>query len=559
MSDLYNRISKLFGPDAARNIVASSPSEEDDQIQDFHPGNTDFLTSEQIKDAQDFQIAKDQEEQGKALQNYEPASTTPSNAPRTLASNTEGQDLTPEFLQQYQNSVNFSPEVNYTPGMFSGKQPTLEDHNDINQALAQQTNSFAPSQQIQQGGPGGPFGVLHGITQPNAPMPAFDAPVSAPPSPKPIPAQVGPSPKPIPTEIGQPEPQGPQSIASLENLLAAQDAARNVRSVNNGARGLDLMSAGIAGLGSNSIVKPSGQQLFKDQAAGADQITNDYKDAVAMEKHDPKSAVSSAMRQFATKFGVDAKALKGLSAQDMEKVMPWLAKAFEGQENRKARHEDLALRLKDFNQRIKERNEDKKALNEEKKTTKEIFEGHKRLEKAGKDIIPGLASSRSAFGRMGNTLRSGGALQALTNGRKLGDIDNREIYEVARGFDSMISGGTGTIEGTSHMVPKTMKTDLAKVQEYWNGKRFPAHAASFIERTMISVAREVEAAQKQIKDVQKQRLAPMRDLFESNHPEIRQGAMDLISAHGIENPFEKKEEKAGESNNSDDDAFDSLK
>jgi hypothetical protein len=552
MSDLFNRLSKLVGPGAARNIVASAPSEEDDVIQDFSPENTDFLTAEQIKDAQDFQAAKNREEQGKDASDYYAAMMQDSAPKAEPVINPYNQgpgtgsptELTPEFLQQFQSfSANANP--GYNPGMFPAKQPSLEDHNDINQALAQQTNTAAPSEQILQGGPGGPFGVLHA-------MPAFNAPVEAPPSPKPVPTQVGASPKPIPTEIGlPPDPmdQGPGSIASLENLLAAQDAARNVRSANNGARGLDLMAAGIAGLGSNSIVKPSGQQLFKDQAAGADQITNDYKDAVAMEKMDAKSPVSRAMQKFAKKLGFDA---KGLSAGDMEKVMPYVARAFEGEENRKARHEDLALRIKEMNQRYALAKEDKRALNAEKQDLKSKKENIERFDKMGKIITSEIASSRSSFGKNANNIRSALAIERLVEGRSLNSLNNREIQEVARSLDSLLSQGQATISGTEHLVPKAYRGDVAKIQEYLTAKNKGAGMGSFLKQMLETVKRERELAEEQVKKTQKKILSPYADL-RTKDPEAWS---TIMKAHELpEDPFEESKTEGSEDLNSEFDKF----
>lgn len=586
---MYDRLKKLFG-EASSNITSEgfdpngtdylSPEQlkqyqalQDDQIEDLPPGNTNFLTPEQLRDYQAFQDAsvRDKKAQATAAQAKQLLANPPAQSnsflspeQRSLIDNTtqarimtnqadlsspDDQFATPEELAQ----IRIAPTA-YSHGR--SMSPTERQNSVINesgqtippflQSIPQyQKPGMSPrpdsslNGQINPAGVGGPFGVLSDITQPGQ-LQAYPTPDIDLDKPTDVPTEVSAiSPKPVVTELGQQQPPmpDPQSIGSLENLLAAQNAANNVRSVNQGSQGLDLISAGIAGLGSNSIVKPSGQALFKQQGEAGDKITADYKDAVVMEKHDPNSPVSKAIQKYAKKLGFDP---KGLSAADMEKVMPYVSKAFDAQENRKARKDELALRLSEMNQRFALAREQKAADKEEKNKITDLKTAHSRLDKVGNKIIPGLASARSAFGRMAGTIRSAEALKKLVADQPLNSIDSRQVYELARGLDSMLSQSQGTIAGTDHLIPRTLQSDIAKIKEYGSNGPVGLNQQKFVKKTMKLLEREFQLAEEQMKKVQKQQLAPLRDLFEHKSPEIQQAARDIISIHGIDNPFEEK-------------------
>ncbi len=554
MPDIYSRLSRLTSPGAARNMLTSAPSEDDDEIQDFAPGNTDFLTQEQIADAADFQAAKQQEENRKDLAAYAAArqAEVPSNS-----------FLTPEQLQLFSDLTNarMMPTDQLDPNdQFASQQeltditaaqnespvldhfsyypadpnelnaaknpyPTVEDTNDIYQALGKNLTPDFTNLVPQPPGPS----IIPATTQTGAVVGGSMGAAAG----SKVPLTAGASPKPIPTTL---EPVQP-SLGSVENLQAAQDAANRVRSLNQGSQGLDLVSAGIAGLGSGSIVKPSGQELFKQQAAGADKITTDYKDLVAMEKNDAKSPVSKAMQRYAKKLGFDA---KGLSAGDMEKLMPFVFKGFEAEENRKSRKEELGMRLAEMNERFAAAKQDKLQgrLDKLDKETRD------RFGKMSKLITAEVASSRSAFGKAANNVRSAEAILTLAEGRKLDTLNNREIQEVARSLDALLSQGQATISGTEHLVPKAYRADAAKIAEYITAKNKGAGMGSFLKQMLETVRREKDLAHKQIKKTQGKLLAPYHDLKDKD-PEtwallFRENELDpdLFTKEAVDNSDE---------------------
>lgn len=161
---------------------------------------------------------------------------------------------------------------------------------------------------------------------------------------------------------------GTNNIASLENMLAALEGANAVRTGADLSRSADILSSGIASLGAGTPIKPTGQELFKDQAKGAEQITDDYKQMVEMQKHDPNSPLSKAFRQFAEKLGVSIKG--DLTAAEGEKIIPYIYKEFEAKENRKARKDELAMRLQEMRMRREELKAQKEAITAERKEQK---------------------------------------------------------------------------------------------------------------------------------------------------------------------------------------------
>lgn len=136
----------------------------------------------------------------------------------------------------------------------------------------------------------------------------------------------------------------------------------------------------------------------------------------------------------------------------------------------------------------------------------------KRLDQANQKITASLASSRSSFGKMANINRSAEAIEALVKQQPLGQMDNRQIQELARSLDAMLSSGAATISGTSHLIPSNMSGDASKIQEYISGRPMGAGQAAFVKKMLDTVVREKQLARKQMKEESAKILSSYSDL-----------------------------------------------
>lgn len=141
-----------------------------------------------------------------------------------------------------------------------------------------------------------------------------------------------------------------------------------------------------------------------------------------------------------------------------------------------------------------------------------------RLDKANKMITASIASSRGAFGKTANILRSAEAIETLIKQQPMGQMDNRQIQELARSLDAMLSQGAATITGTAHLVPRSMSGDAAKIQEYISSIPRGAGQAAFVKKMADTVAREKDLARRQIGQESRKMLSSYADLAKK-HPE----------------------------------------
>lgn len=140
----------------------------------------------------------------------------------------------------------------------------------------------------------------------------------------------------------------------------------------------------------------------------------------------------------------------------------------------------------------------------------------KRLDQANKMITASVASSRGAFGKSANILRSAEAIETLVKQQPPGQMDSRQIAEVARSLDAMLSQGSATIAGTQKLIPRSMSGDSAKIQEYIGNIPRGAGQAEFIKRMVETVVREKELARKQIKRESRKMLSSYADIAKKN-------------------------------------------
>lgn len=315
---------------------------------------------------------------------------------------------------------------------------------------------------------------------------------------------------------------GPSLIDRLKE--AQQQQKQNIAGSN--LQYYSGMIGGALGRTANPL-----DEMSKRSLSMADLPIKNLIQQVEMEKHDPQSEISKTAQKFLRdRLGVN---VGNVSAADLEKVNPVIARVIESEENRKSR------------QLVAEQNRIAKqeASVLKQKETKEKT-NTKRFDDLGKKLVAEMGSSRSAFGKAGNVVRSAESIEQLVGSGDLNKLDSRQIQEVARNLDTMLSMGQATVSGTAKLVPHTWKGTTAGYLEQIMNKPMGAEQGLFIKRMMETVKREKELAGEQIKRTQNKVLGSYMDL-QKEDPEKWNTVMTV---HGL-NPdligqtYEMKQDK----------------
>lgn len=228
----------------------------------------------------------------------------------------------------------------------------------------------------------------------------------------------------------------------------------------------------------------------------------------AMDKNNPTSAVSMAAKEFYKKTtGKDADVR--LSAADLEKMDPILARMFTQGENAKNRA----------------------IMSQNLTTHKNSKEASDLAQKMSKALDSDVASSRTALGRAANKKQSAAAIEALVSAyADPNNIDVRQTQEIAKSLDAMISGGAGSVSGTEHLIPKTYAGSWAKVVEWISSNPHGANQGEFIKRMMDTVGREKSLAQAQLVEYGKQKIPAFKRLRELDKDQYN----EILKSHGLD-------------------------
>lgn len=317
-----------------------------------------------------------------------------------------------------------------------------------------------------------------------------------------------------------------------EDLRQAQAQKNNELLSNRLGEAGVLIGAGIAH--SNPA---QGQKLFQDANKYADQPIKDLEARKEAEAKDPNSNYSKGLREWAkASYGID---LKGASAEQVEKIAPYLSKQYEAQQERQNKRSLLEDKNKERQFEAEQRSKDRgvklaelKQRAKEQKDAKDTARFDTDFRRLGEKLTEETASSRSVLGKAANISRSADAINALAS--QIPDpnnLDTRQIQEIARNLDAMLSSGASTISGTEKLVPHTASGDSAKIAEYIAGIPKGANQAEFVKRMVDTVNREKSLAQKQI-GVAKTKITSGYGHLEKADPERYHG---ILKAHSIDN------------------------
>ncbi len=315
----------------------------------------------------------------------------------------------------------------------------------------------------------------------------------------------------------------------LNKLLDQQkEEVRNQRMAEAGAR----IGGAFAG------VKPD-LEMYNQAIKDAGLPIQQYQLKQQNEENDPNSGLSRGMRDYMQKLGYPVS--PNSSAAHIKSVLPFIFKDVEAKQTQAAHAADLKNRL-DVAQKMKETQlEQNKSLLEQRKMDKKEAADQKRedslqkedvnrLDKFNKSITAEVASSRSAFGQAARNHQSIENAQALLNGSlDPNDLDTRQVYELTKTLDRILSQAGGSVAGTEHLTPDTARSRLSKLMEFISNKRQGAQAGSFVKTFSETLDREQEIAKQQMFRTQKALMGNTRDL-QKRHPQEMQ---DILTQHGL--------------------------
>lgn len=361
-----------------------------------------------------------------------------------------------------------------------------------------------------------------------------------------------------------------EKMNPMDELKNAQEQQRNAILGNQIGRISDIY------MSSKGHYQPTMQDYYKDQEKNAELPVKQLEQRITMENFDPNSDTSKAFAAYMVKFGGPNALPKGIpiTAAMGEKLIPLVFKDKERQDAAmaklaeiKQRGIDNLLRTKEtvqgrkdvaemnaeakklYNQQradqLKDKAEEKKAEAEQRKNDKLEAKDLDRVDKMNKSLSAAMANSRSAFGTAARNRQNIENVKVLINGEKdLNDLDNRQIVEVARSLDKVLSGGVATMAGTEHLTPESARTWLAKKLEFITNKRKGAGAGSFLKTMSDTINREETQANKQIKQYQNEFLGPYKSLAK-NDPDSRsyQNYVETLKANHLEALLPENEAK----------------
>lgn len=285
---------------------------------------------------------------------------------------------------------------------------------------------------------------------------------------------------------------------NIQQGLAAAEKARDESILRHQvSQAGKQIGAGISG------AKLAPSDMDKQGIAGAGGIVQDYLQRIKMDEQDPNSPISKAFKQYAQKYNVNVKG--DFTAAMGKELLPFIFKSFEAEENRKLR-EELAKQKREELSIIKQRAQESK---DEAKEQKDYAELSKR-------ITGELQRSNTPFGKMVGIIRSAEAIEQLAAGINPNQLDSRQITEIARNLDAMLSSGAATISGMKKLIPESYSKDAASILEYISSRPKGAGQGEFVKRMLETVAREKELAKRQVEKTQGKLLTGYSHLYKKD-------------------------------------------
>lgn len=326
--------------------------------------------------------------------------------------------------------------------------------------------------------------------------------------------------------------QIPQSTEDTA-LLEAQKLRNNLQGSNEITKLFSQLVSSQAKTKENtgiydSAIKNAGQGIedLKTQREQQEVLAKLQTDKA---KADPNSDVSRMARDSLREItqGMNINIPEGMSAKQIETLYPYISQAATA----RAAKEERAIRLA-------QASSDKEA----KKSLVDQMNDTKRLDKVNKNMLSGTASSRGSFGSAAKNLQSIRNAEALLTGEKsFNDLDSRQMVELARVLDRVLSGGAPTISGTEHLTPETAQGYVAKFMEKLSNKPEGMQQAEFVKRIAKTFEKEKKRAIQDIQNHQGEVLSGVNDIarrLDTDPAKIQ--LMNQLEGFGLKGSFNEK-------------------
>lgn len=311
-----------------------------------------------------------------------------------------------------------------------------------------------------------------------------------------------------------------QGADYAKRLEEAERKARENEALGLASKAISQIAGGIAQTKAKADLGKVDTSIADEFLKTSGKPLEELKRSIEMEKDDPNSAASKSIRAIAQRelknIGMNID-LGNMSYAQIKNIFPEIERRAERLETAKYRQATLSLAKSN-------------ALDEKMA---------KRASELNKALVEETASSRSPFGKAANIKRSAEAIEQLAAQiPNPNDLDSRQIKEIARSLDAMLSQGAATVSGTKGLVPSSLSGDINSIFEYVSNIPRGQKQGEFVKRMIETVKREKELAQTQIDKTKGKILGGYADV-RKNKPELYQ---EILSRHNIEDTYEEDKE-----------------
>lgn len=165
----------------------------------------------------------------------------------------------------------------------------------------------------------------------------------------------------------------------------------------------------------------------------------------------------------------------------------------------------------------------------------------KRMTQLGDALDPSKQRG-GAFGVSKQVFDRAERMETLANAYKDGNLDSRQIEEMAIGLNAMLSGAnTGASEQVKSLVPRTIVGNTQKFKEWLTNDPQGLQQQAFVQRMLGSIGREKATAGDQMKRTQFQRIARYADLENKD----RDGFENTLRSSGVDPDEYRSWKKSG--------------
>lgn len=162
--------------------------------------------------------------------------------------------------------------------------------------------------------------------------------------------------------------------------------------------------------------------------------------------------------------------------------------------------------------------------------TKHELNYQKRLKQMGDDLDPSK-QRQGSFGVSKQIFDRAERLESLAGALPDGNLDSRQMEELAIGLNSMLSGSnTGASEQVKSLVPQTIWGDAQKLKEWFVNNPTGLQQQEFVKRMLGSISREKQTAEQQMNRTRFSRIAKYSDLASSNPDDFN----SVLQSNGVD-------------------------